>query len=467
MAWHVASPSGATTLESVAPEPSPAGPADDGSAGPPPMLSGSPLGVALRFNLRQGEVFFAARREHGDVFAFDSIIFDQPIVVTSHPDHVKSLLTSDPRVVQSTTKDSPLRPIVGGSSVLTAVGERHRRQRKLLMPSFHGAAIERYTEQIVAATDREISAWKPGSTFAMASAAQAITLDVIMSGVFGIDGRPGPGTAEHKLRQVVRGLLRLSTSPLAKVAELINLGRDEPVGPQKAALSRIDRAMYAVIHDRRDSGDGGRHDVLSLLLDARTDDGEALTDEEVRNELLTLVLAGHETTANTIAWACERLVRTPAAYDRLRESVRAGDEEYLDATLHEAMRSRPVVPIIGRIADVPWRLGEYVIPAESHILVSILLLHHREDLYPDPQAFRPERFLGVKPGTHTWLPFGGGNRRCLGAALAMAEMQVVLREIVRRTDLRATSQKPERPRHRNVTMIPSRGGRVTVTTRRP
>jgi cytochrome P450 len=334
------------------------------------------------------------------------------------------------------------------------------------MPSFHGAAIERYTEQIVAATDREISAWRPGSTIAMASAAQAITLDVIMSGVFGIDGRPEEGMVEHRLRKVVRRLLRLSTSPFAKAGEMLNLGHDEAFGPQKVAIAPLDRAMYAVIRDRRERGGDGQ-DVLSLLLHARTDDGEVLTDRELRDELLTLVLAGHETTANTIAWACERLVRTPAAFDRLRDSVRGGDDDYLEATIHEAMRSRPVVPIIGRQVGVPWQLGDYVVPADSHVLVSILLLHHRDDLYPDPQSFRPERFLGVKPGTHTWLPFGGGNRRCLGAALAMAELQVVLREIVRRTDLRATTEKPERPRHRNVTMIPSRGGRVTVTTRRP
>jgi cytochrome P450 len=466
MAWHVAPALGVTTLEATTPEPSPAGPDIDPSAPPPPLLDGSKLALALRVSLRQGDLFFAARRKHGDIFAFNSVIDDQPVVVTCHPDHVRSMLTADPRDVPSTTKYSPLRPIVGPSSVLTAVGERHRRQRKLLMPWFHGAAIERYNEQIVAATDREISTWAPGSTIAMASAAQAITLDVIMSGVLGIEGRPEPGTLEHKLRKVVRNLLRLSTSPLAKPAEMMNLGHDDAFGPQKAALAPLDRAMYAVIRDRRERG-GDSQDVLSLLLHARTDDGEVLTDRELRDELLTLVLAGHETTANTIAWACERLVRSPAAYDRLRDSVRGGGDDYLDATLHEAMRSRPVVPIIGRQVVIPWQFGEYVVPTDSFVLVSILLLHHREDLYPDPQSFRPERFLGVKPGTHTWLPFGGGNRRCLGAALAMAEMQVVLREIVRRTDLRATTEKPERPRHRNVTMIPSRGGRVTVTTRRP
>lgn len=408
-------------------------------------------------------MMFSARRDHGDVFAFESIVEEQPVVVTSHPDHVKSLFGADPAIAPSTAGDSPLRPIVGDSSVLTAVGERHRRQRKLLMPSFHGAAIERYRGQIVAAADRRISAWTPGRTFSMASAAQAITLDVIMSGVFGIDGPPQPGTAEGRLRRVVRFILRGSSSRLAKPAELLNMGRDDAVGPQRIAMQRVDSALYPLIRDRRrDPARAQRHDVLSLLLDARTDQGETLTDQEVRNELLTLVLAGHETTANTIAWTCERLLRTPAAYDRLRESVRAGDDDYLEATIHEAMRTRPVVPITGRRVQAPWQLGEYVVPAGTSVLVSILLVHHREDVYPDPFAFRPERFLDVRPNAHTWLPFGGGTRRCLGAALAMEEMRIVLRDIVRRTDLRARDLTPERPRHRNVTMIPARGGRVTV-----
>ena len=181
------------------------------------------------------------------------------------------------------------------------------------------------------------------------------------------------------------------------------------------------------------------------------------------------MLAGHETTANSLAWAFERLLRTPHAYDRLRESVRTGGEEagaYVEATIHETMRSRPVIPIIGRRVTVPWRLGDYGIPADGSILVSILLVHHREDVYPEPFAFHPERFLDVKPGTYTWLPFGGGIRRCLGATLAMAEQRVVLETIARRTDLRAPDPRPEHARHRNVTMIPARGGLVEITARR-
>jgi cytochrome P450 len=257
---------------------------------------------------------------------------------------------------------------------------------------------------------------------------------------------------------------------VALVGELINAGRPEPVGILKWALASVDRAVYAVIRQRRAKHvPGARNDILSLLLDARDEDGEGLTDEELRNELLTLVLAGHETTANTIAWACERLLRHPDVYEHLRETARAGDGaheggDYLEATIQEVMRVRPVVPVIGRRVTVPWQLGDVVATSGSRILVGIVVTHHRPDVYPDPFRFDPERFVDLKPSTSEWLPFGGGNRRCLGAALAMDEMRIVLGEIARRTDLAVTDDAPERPRHRNVTMIPGDGGRVVATS---
>ena len=235
-------------------------------------------------------------------------------------------------------------------------------------------------------------------------------------------------------------------------------------------LGFLDRPTYGVIGARRAVADlEGRHDILSLLLQARTEDGEAMTDRELRDELITLVLAGHETTANTLAWAWERLVRTPDALSDLVQAVRSGDEEESDAAIEavivEAMRARPVIPITGRRVMAPWRMGDYELAAETPVLISILLLHHRADLYPDPFAFRPDRWRDRKPGTYEWLPFGGGIRRCLGAALAMAEMRAVLREIALRLDLEADRPEPEHALHRNVTMIPARGGRVVVTRR--
>jgi len=393
------------------------------------------------------------------------VVAGQP-VVTSHPDHVRSLFTAKVPLVPSLTAESPLRPVVGGNSTLTAQGERHMRQRKLLLPPFHGEAIEHYTAAIAEAAEREIDSWPVGKPFALAPRMQAITLDVIMSGIFGIDGQPAPRSNEGRLRSTIKSLVNLSTKPIAQVAELMNVRREEPVGITRLGRALLDRRMDAVIATRRREDLGERHDILSLLLQARGEEGEPLTDAEIRDELITLVLAGHETTANSLAWAWERLVRTPDAHERLVEAVRAGEgAEQVEATIVETMRSRPVVPIVGRRVKLSWRLGEYAVPAETPVLISILLLHHREDLYPQPFAFQPERWLDRKPGTYEWLPFGGGIRRCLGAALAMAEQRVVLEAMARRLDLVAADPEPERALHRNVTMIPRHGARVFIRSR--
>jgi cytochrome P450 len=330
------------------------------------------------------------------------------------------------------------------------------RQRKLLLPHFHGEAIAKYSQMITRAVDREIDRWPTGRPIALAPRMQAITLDVIMGGIFGVEGRPKPGTPEFWLRQVTRSILRASTLPLAQLAELMNIGREEPVGLQRIGLEVLDRPTYAVIRSRRRAADvGDRHDILSLLIAARTEDDEALTDKELRDELLTLVLAGHETTANQLAWTWERLVRTPSAQERLVEVVRDGSDDapdVIEATIQESMRSRPVIPIIGRRVMVPWRLGDYVVPADT--------------LYPEPFAFRPERWQDRKPGTYEWIPFGGGIRRCLGAALAMVEQRIVLEHMVRRLDIEAVDREPEDAKHRNVTMIPSKGAQVVIRAKR-
>jgi cytochrome P450 len=431
----------------------------------PPTFPLPRLLQVLRFNQRQIEFVFKAQRKFGDVWGMHA--YRDVDVVTSHPDHVRSLFTAKPEEAPSLTGESPLRPILGPDSVLTAVGPRHMRQRKLLLPPFHGEAIERYAEMIRDAAEREIDRWPIGEPLALAPRMQAITLDVIMAGIFGIEGKPERGTPEHGLRTAVRRLVDLSTWKIAQLGELLNISSDEPVGPTKLALSVLDRPTYQVIAARRQVADlDERRDILSLLLQATTEEGETLTDQELRDELLTLVLAGHETTANSLAWAWERLVRAPDAHDRLRDAVRSGrGADEIESVIQEAMRSRPVIPTIGRRVKVPWRLGDYAVPADTPVLMSILLLHHREDLYPDPFAFRPERWEGRKPGTYEWIPFGGGIRRCLGAALAMAEQRVVLEAMARRLDLAAADPEPEHAVHRNVTMIPSRGAHVIVRSR--
>jgi cytochrome P450 len=422
----------------------------------------------LRFNQRQTQFVFRAQRELGDVFCMRGVLPGPRPAITSHPHHVRSLFTAAPEQAP-TLADSPLRPVVGSNSVLTSVGERHLRQRKLLLPPFHGEAIERYAQLIADAAEKEIDHWPVGRAFSLAPRMQAITLAVIMAGILGVDRNPRPTTPEYWLRFAVKRVLSFSTSPLAQVSEMSNVNREEAAGLMRTAIELLDRPTYAVIRRRRhDANLGARRDILSLLLQARTEEGEAMTDKELRDELLTLILAGHETTANSLAWIWERLVHNLGAYDALLEAVRSQDDatERIEATIIEGMRSRPVVPIIGRLLKVPWRFGNYALPPETPLGISIMLIHHREDLYPEPFQFLPERWLGRKPGTYAWIPFGGGIRRCLGAALAMAEQRVVLEAMARRLDLEADDPAPERALHRNVTMIPSRGASVIIRSRR-
>jgi cytochrome P450 len=447
---------------------SPAGPVEPGTPirRPPAMAMPRALQTVM-FGLSPMGFNLKAQRELGDVWEVDLPAREGALVMTSHPDHVKSLFTAKPDDAPTATNETPLRPILGPNSVLILLGPKHMRERKLLLPAFHGDAVERYVSTIQEVAEREIERWPIGKPFALAPRMQAITLDVIMSGLFGIDGAPARGTPEYAMRETFRRVLRVSTNIAWGLVELYNLGREEARGPMKWMIQLADRQLYAAIASRRAEGPRPQSaDVMSLLLAARDEDGRPLSDQEIRDELITLVLAGHETTANSLAWTFERLVRRPAAYDKLRELVRSESTEeadaYVEATIYEGMRVRPVIPVIVRMVKRPWQLGDYVVPADTPVAISIAALHHREDVYPDPYAFRPERFLENKAGTYTWIPFGGGIRRCLGASLAMAEQRVVLKAIAQRTDLVATRRTREHGRQRNVTMIPSRGGRVRV-----
>ncbi|HET9124434.1 MAG TPA: cytochrome P450 [Solirubrobacteraceae bacterium] len=450
--------------------PSPAGPADgERLTAPPPSLALSPARQGLHFAARPMSFAIGAHRRFGDVWTLRMPMRPEGMTISCHPDHLQSLLKAKPADAPSLTGESPLRPILGPDSVLTSVGERHMRQRKLLLPPFHGEAVQRYVEMISEVAEAEIDRWRPGSEFALAPRMQAVTLEVIMRGIFGM--RPGEGGQMGRMRETIRRLLYMSTTPLYMLLELRNHGAREPKDLLAAMLRVSDHQMYAVIRARRaQSGREARTDVLSLLLAARDEEGRPLSDRELRDELMALVLAGHETTANSLAWIVERLTRTPQAYDGLRDAVRSGDRgrsaEWIEATIHEGMRARPVIPMIVRMVKRPWRFGEHVVGPGTATGISILGLHHRTDIYPEPAAFRPQRFLARKPGTYTWIPFGGGIRRCLGASLAMAEQRVMLEAIVRRTELTAPDPRPEAPRMRNVTMIPSHGCRVRVEARR-
>ncbi|MDQ8044596.1 MAG: cytochrome P450 [Solirubrobacteraceae bacterium] len=452
--------------------PSTAGPALDGLSGlrEVPYIDQPKLLQILRFNRRHKDFVFRAARDYGDVFHMKGTVKGGP-VITSHPDHVKSIFSAKPALVPTITTESPLAPVVGPNAVLTTNGARHMSQRKLLLPPFHGKSVANYQQVIVDATKRQLDQWQPGETVNMSLAMQALTLEVILAGVFGVGHQP---TRKEKImRQAVIWLLEASTTPIAQLSELMQVGRTEAWGGMKWALQAFDKTIYDVIKERRATLDAegfeSKDDVLSLLLAATDEDGNPLSDHELRDQLVSLLLAGHETTANTIAWAFERLTRTPRAYDELRDAARSGDDEQSSTmgewVMNEAMRSRPVIPIVGRRPNVDWQLGDYGVPAGTAITCSILLVHHREDLYPRAAEFIPSRWEGNKPGTYTWIPFGGGTRRCLGAALALAELRHVIPEIARRFDLEADRPQAEVPLHRNVTMIPARGGLVRVKAR--
>lgn len=462
-----------TTLQSPligAVAPSAAGPAREGIAGlrTAPEIALPYASQILRFNRRHKDFVFAAARQYGDVFHMRGTVRGGA-TITAHPDHVKSLFTASPDLVPTLTTESALAPVVGPSAVLTTNGPRHMAQRKMLLPPFHGKSIANYQAVIEDATERELDRWRVGETIDLSVAMQRLTLDVILAGVFGV-GRT-PSRKERVLSQAVSWLMQVSTTPLAQIAEVMHIGRTEAFGGMAWALKAFDKTVYDVIAERRAQMHAGdeRLDVLSLLLAMTDEHGEPLPDQELRDQLVSLLLAGHETTANTIAWAFERLTRTPRAYADYRDVLRTGSDD--DATamtervINETMRSRPVIPMVGRRPTVDWQLGDYGVPAGSGIALSILLVHHREDLYPRAAEFLPERWEGHKPGTYTWLPFGGGTRRCLGAALAMAELRVAIPEIARRFDLMPDRPEAEAPLHRNVTMIPQRGGRVVVVGR--
>jgi cytochrome P450 len=469
----------ATAATADAPEPryapSPCHPVDPGTPlNPPPSTSGSKLSETLRFLRDPFNSALSDQGVLGGVWGMNLLANRDTFIATSHPDHIRAIFTAG-KDAPANNHESPLRLLLGKNSVLTLNGPRHMQQRKLLLPPFHGEAVANYVEMIEEITAREIDTWEPGQSFALAPRMQAVTLEVIMRGVLGIHEPGAWNTPERRFRELVRTFLRISNTPIYPLVEMTNFRSETAQGPIKWMMDATDRELYAIIAKRRAEGeDSARNDVFSMLLAARGEDGEPMSDVELRDELMTLILAGHETTANSLAWTFERLTRNPEPYETLNRTVREGTPEqakaYVEATIHEGMRQRPVIAFVVRRVQKPWRFGEYVVPENGLIALSIIGVHHRADVYADPHVFRPERFLNAdgsfeKPGTYTWIPFGGGIRRCLGATLAMAEQRIVLQQIAARVDFAHTDAPGERARQRNVTSIPSDGGRVTVLNR--
>jgi cytochrome P450 len=419
------------------------------------------LAQALRYARDPLGFLIRLQRRHGDVFTLAFPYFGR-LVYVADPTLVKEVFTGPPeRFHAGEANATVLEPALGPNSVLTLDEAPHMRQRKLLLPPFHGEQIRRYGELIREITQKEMESWPVGEPFALRPHTQRITLAVIMRAVFGVHDEARLARFEALIETFSDRVSAVLAFPMLRR----NLGRWSPWSRFLRARATLDGFVYEEIALRRAESQAGgpeRGDILSLLLEARHDDGSPMSDEELRDELVTVLAAGHETTATGLAWAMERLLRSPRALARLRESLAAGEDDYLDATVKETLRARPVIVDVARKLTAPARIGGYELPAGTFVMAAIAALHHREDLFPAPQEFRPERFLEGRADNYAWIPFGGGVRRCIGAAFAEYEMRIVLRAILERADLRAPDPKPERVKVRNITLAPGRGARVVL-----
>jgi cytochrome P450 family 135 len=399
------------------------------------------------------------RRRFGPVFRTNDAIAGQLVHVADRA-LIEQMFRWKPAQYNVGEPRQVMEPVTGPSSILLLDGGRHLRMRKLMLPPFHGEAIAHYAELIAQITGREIDSWRPGETIRTRTVAQTITMEVIIRAVFGIGDPDRVAELKDLLPRLSSINPILALEPVRK-----DLGPRSPWGRFLRCRDRVDEMLYEEIEHRRREPDGDtRRDILTLLRSARDEDGNPLTDGELRDELITLLLAGHETTATSIGWAFERLLRTPPALDRLTAEVIAGEStDYVEAVIKETLRVRPVVSEVFRAPTEPTELGGYRFEPGTQLAVSILLVQCDPELYPpDPYAFRPERFLEGAPEPYTWVPFGGGVRRCLGAAFAQLEMRVVISTMLARARLRAPRAKSEKARFRGITLLPSRGGEAIV-----
>ncbi len=399
------------------------------------------------------------RARFGEIFTL-RIAYEGTWVVVSDPEAVKRVFTGDPRTYHAGEGNQILRPILGENSVLVLDERAHIDQRRLLLPPFHGERMQGYEQKMAEIAAREIESWPSGTPYALRPRMQAITLEIILETVFGLHG----GERMDALRVALREFLDLTTDPRL-LAPLILAGphriRRFPFFGRR--IERVDQLLYREVAERRAATDlAEREDILSMLVAARHEDDSPMSDAEIRDELLTLLVAGHETTATALSWAMERLVRHSEMLERLRAEALADEDAYLTATIQETLRLRPVIVLVIRRLTEPVEIGGHELPAGASVTPCIHLVHRNPEIYPEPDRFLPERFLDNPPGTYTWIPFGGGVRRCLGASFAQFEMAVVLKELVRRREVRPARPKPERVFRRAITETPRHDAEVIL-----
>jgi cytochrome P450 len=398
----------------------------------------------LHFATRPFDFFDACAATFGDPFTVDMATYGKFVMVSS-PELVKHVMTADATVLSGGSANRDLEPFVGPRSLLLLDGEEHVRHRRLLMPPFHGERMRAYTTLMAEGTRAAVATMPTREPFAIHPYTQQIALEVILRAVFGL----GAGDAKERMARVILAYLE-PPSPILMFLPKV----DVPLSPYRGFLRRrdaVDREIFALLGARGSGAAEPNDDILSLLLAARDEAGEAMTDQELRDELMTLLIAGHETTATALAWAVERLAAHPDALERAAADARAVDDpealtrcEYLDAVVKETLRMRPVFPDVVREARTEWRLGDWMLPPKTRVSPCIHLAHHRRETWDDPSVFRPERFIGARIDPYAWFPFGGGTRRCLGMAFAMHEMKIVLGTFLRQATLRP-NPRPVRP----------------------
>jgi cytochrome P450 len=447
---------------SSSPAPATLAGADAASAGVPGPWLPMPVQTAL-WILMPLPFMRWCRRRHGEIFRVKLPLSNGGIINVCDPAAVKTVFTGNPDRLRAGEANVILEPLLGTRSVLLLDGPEHIRQRKLMLPSFHGERMQRYGAVMTAITEREIATWRAGETMQLEPRMQRITLEVILRTVFGLDD----GERLVELRDKLRRLLDAGSSPLTLIPSMRRSDRaGRPVGTfarLMALKAQVDSVLYDEIARRRARTDlAERDDILSLLLQARDEQGQPMTDQELRDELMTLLAAGHETTATSLAWFFELMLRHPAAMRRLEDELAHDRTEYLDAAIKETMRLRPVVPVVVRHLLDPLEVAGHRLPAGTIVGCNIVLTHRHQPTYDDPESFRPERFVDKATETYSWIPFGGGIRRCLGASFAHYEMRTVIPTILARTRLRTGSPRGERVKRRAVTLVPSRRARVIV-----
>jgi cytochrome P450 len=404
-----------------------------------------------------------ARRRYGTPFTV-RMIGQAPFVMIADPEEIKQVFTAPPEVLHPGEGARILEPVVGAHSVILLDEAPHLEQRKLLLPAFQGEKMQRLSGLMSELTEQEVSSWPSDVPTALHPRLQRLTLEIILRAVFGLER----GSRLDSLREILTRILAFGESPLSL---LPRPKRAAWLFPTARALERANREadelIYALIDERRAQRDGKSEDVLAMLLAAEHEDGTPMSAQEIRDELVTALVAGHETTASQLAWMFERLAREPAVLARLQAEIDAGEEEeYMLATIHELMRHRPVIPNAEpRLVKQPTRIGAYTYPPGVALFASAYLVQHDPTIYPDPYAFEPERFLGQAPGTYTWIAFGGGRRRCLGASFATLEMKIVLRAVLSRFTPTGTGR--ETVRRRSITISPARGCTVVLRAREP